>query len=298
MHKYMLVEKYRPKEFQEVIGLDPSIKALVNGSMPHFLFVGPPGTGKTTTARIIINKLKCSALTLNASDERGIQVIRDKIKSFAMTAGSDGKIKVVHLDEADKLTLDAQDALRGIMETYHSNCRFVLTGNYENKIIDALKSRCTPFKFTQPKAEDICKRVDEVCKSENIQISPEAIGKLVKKFYPDIRRCINKVQELQSLGREITEEDIKKEEVMAQEIMQLLVGKKFTEARTLVLNSTVEIEVLLEEIYEHVWADDAYETQFKAQIIELVADTYKWMSSVINKNILFDDFMLKVMKIC
>ncbi len=297
MDGYMLIEKYRPKDFEDVIGLDPSISQMVGDSMPHMLFVGPPGTGKTTTAKIIISKLKCDKLILNASDERGIGVVREKIKTFAMTSSTDKKIKIIHLDEADFLTPEAQNCLRNLMEEFHKNCRFILTANYENKIIPALQSRCTKFKFSLPDKQLVLNRLRYICGQESLTIGTEPLMKIVEKFYPDIRRCINKLQEMKSLGKTITVEDINTEEMTTQKLMVLLENKELSAARYLILNSTVELDVLLDEVYEYVWANDAYDLATKVRLMDHIAEACKYINHVISKKIIFDEMMIQFIRV-
>jgi replication factor C small subunit len=193
----MFVEKYRPRTFDDVIGLHESIKvATGSGEIPHFLFSGSPGTGKTTIAHIIINMLGCEVLMLNASDENGINIMRGKVKNFASTKSTDGKIKIIFLDEADALTPEAQFALRNLMEKYYQNCRFILTCNFVNKILEALQSRCQHFKFEKPALNDIVKRLKFIVKEEHVKIVDEEIRTLAELYFPDIRKSIHKLESL------------------------------------------------------------------------------------------------------
>jgi len=207
----MLVEDYRPKEFCDVIGLDESIPKSINntGKINHLLFMGSAGTGKTTTAKIIINKLQVESLELNASDERGINVIREKVKSFAMTQSLNGKFKIIFLDEADFLTPEAQNSLRNLMEKYEKNCRFILTGNYSNKFVEAIKSRCDNYYFKNPTKEQILERLTYVIQKESItNISEENLKKIIEINYPDIRSCIKSVERLSYIEGNVKESDL------------------------------------------------------------------------------------------
>ena len=291
----MLVEKYRPKRFEDVIGIDERIIEACNQDMPHFLFVGKPGTGKTTTARIIINVLKADCLQLNASDERGIETIRDKVKSFAMTKSTNDKLKIVFLDEADYLTPIAMVSLRNIMEAYHKNCRFILTGNYGNKFIDAIVSRCVRVEFREPPTNDVIARLKHVVKEESIKITDEALSAIVGRFYPDIRRMINTLQELSTLGRQIIISDVKKEEKLVPELFSLLKQKKLIDARKLLLNNSVDYETLTLTIYDWVWSSSLTSPQ-KIDVIQHLCNVDKFLGSVVSKELLFADFMVKVIK--
>lgn len=193
------VEKYRPHKLDDLILDDKSLRIVkqFEDEIPNLFFVGSPGTGKTTLARIIVNDiLGCNFLYINASDESGIDVIRHNITNFAQTKSFDGGIKVVVLDEADGLTAQAQAALRNTMETYAKYCRFILTANYKHKIIPALQSRCQSLDL-KPVVDQAAKRCFNILKLENVKVSDEQKKKfviLVKRFFPDLRKTINEIQ--------------------------------------------------------------------------------------------------------
>ena len=193
------VEKYRPAKLDDLILDEGSLRVVsqFKDEIPNLLFVGSPGTGKTTLARIIVNDiLGCNFLYINASDESGIDVIRHNITNFAQTKSFDGGIKVVVLDEADGLTPQAQAALRNTMETYAKYCRFILTANYKHKIIPALQSRCQSIDL-KPEIKQAAKRCFNILKTENVTVSDEQkikFGQLVKRTFPDLRKTINELQ--------------------------------------------------------------------------------------------------------
>ena len=193
------VEKYRPAKLDDLILDEGSLRVVsqFKDEIPNLLFVGSPGTGKTTLARIIVNDiLGCNFLYINASDESGIDTIRHNITNFAQTKSFDGGIKVVVLDEADGLTPQAQAALRNTMETYAKYCRFILTANYKHKIIPALQSRCQSIDL-KPEIKQAAKRCFNILKQENVQVSDEQkvkFGQLVKRTFPDLRKTINELQ--------------------------------------------------------------------------------------------------------
>jgi replication factor C small subunit len=193
------VEKYRPAKLEDLILDDKSLRIVsqFKDEIPNLLFVGSPGTGKTTLARIIVNDiLGCNYLYINASDESGIDTIRHNITNFAQTKSFDGGVKVVVLDEADGLTSQAQAALRNTMETYAKYCRFILTANYKHKIIPALQSRCQSLDL-KPVVEQAAKRCFNILKQENVKVSDEQKKKfvrLVKRLFPDLRKTINEIQ--------------------------------------------------------------------------------------------------------
>jgi replication factor C small subunit len=209
-------EKYRPKKFEEVVGQDDIIKKVQNLTnslnIPHMLFAGPAGTGKSTLALIVVKELfgpnwRENYLELNASDERGIDVVRQKVKDFARTkAIGNVPFKVIFLDEADALTKEAQQALRRTMENFTSTCRFVMSCNYSSKIIDPIQSRCAIFRFKLLEKKDIEKRIKIIAEKENLQISEESIENLYEASEGDCRRVINLLQSSASISPSITPE--------------------------------------------------------------------------------------------
>ncbi len=207
-------EKYRPKKFEEVVGQEEivkRVKALVqSNNIPHLLLAGPAGTGKSTLALIIVKELfgeswRENYLELNASDERGIDVVRQKVKDFARTrAIGNVPFKVIFLDEADALTREAQQALRRTMENYTSTCRFILSCNYSSKILDPIQSRTVVFRFQLLEKKDIKKRVDLISEREGLIINSSAFDALYEASEGDCRRVINLLQATASISPNIT----------------------------------------------------------------------------------------------
>ena len=209
-------EKYRPSKFPEMVGQDEIVKrveSLTNSlNIPHLLLTGPAGTGKSTLALIIVKELykdkwRENYLELNASDERGINIVREKVKNFARTK-SLGSVpfKIIFLDEADALTPEAQQALRRTMENYSSTCRFILSCNYSSKVIDPIQSRCVMFRFKLLEKKDIEKIIKKIAESENLKIAEEAIDVIYEGSEGDCRRCINIIQSTASISPSISAE--------------------------------------------------------------------------------------------
>jgi replication factor C small subunit len=197
------VEKYRSQTLDTYVG-NEGIKAFIskcinNNDIPHLLFYGKAGTGKTTLAKLIAKNIKCDLMYINASDERGIDTIRDKIVDFA-SVNSFNPLKVVILDEADYITAQAQAALRNVMETYSAKTRFILTANYAERIIDPLKSRCQSFHIEPPTKGDVAKHLANILEQEGAQFELTDLAGIVKTYYPDIRKIINTAQ--QSTGED------------------------------------------------------------------------------------------------
>ncbi|AIY90096.1 replication factor C small subunit [Geoglobus acetivorans] len=213
MDTIIWVEKYRPKTLDEVVGQDEVIQRLKGyvhkKNIPHLLFAGPPGTGKTATSIALARDLfgdvwQDNFIEMNASDERGIDVVRHKIKEFARTAPISAPFKIIFLDEADALTADAQAALRRTMEMYSKTCRFILSCNYISRIIEPIQSRCAVFKFRPVPTEAMRKRLLEICEEERIDIDDEAIEALIYVSGGDFRKAINALQGASALGERVT----------------------------------------------------------------------------------------------
>ncbi len=193
----LLNEKYRPKTLDTFVGnevLKTQLQKFINqNDLVNMLFYGPAGSGKTTLARLMVNNLDCDYLMINASDERGIETIRDKVSGFASTA-SFKPLKVVILDEADFLTIQAQASLRNVIETFSRTTRFILTCNYVERIIDPLQSRCQTLKVVPPSKVDVAKHIAWIMGEENIEFEIEDLKKVVNQYYPDLRKCLNTIQ--------------------------------------------------------------------------------------------------------
>ena len=211
------VEKYRPQKLDDIVGQEAIINRLEKyvgeESMPNLMFTGPAGVGKTTTAIALVKSIlgeywKQNFLELNASDARGIDTVRNNIKSFCRLKPVGAPFRIIFLDEVDNMTKDAQHALRREMEMYTKTASFILSCNYSSKIIDPIQSRCAIFRFTPINEADIVKRLEYICNEENVNYTPEALESIVYFSEGDMRKSINILQASASEGEGITEEAV------------------------------------------------------------------------------------------
>ena len=197
MQHTLWTEKYRSQTLDQYIGNDElknTIQSwIIKNDIPHLLLHGKAGTGKTTLAKLITQNINCDMMYINASDENGIDTIRDKVKSFASTSTFQ-PLKVVILDESDYLTINAQASLRNIIETFSAKTRFILTCNYVERIIEPLQSRCQAFKIETLSKPDIARHLVSILEAENTTYNLPDISAIVTNFYPDIRKIINVTQ--------------------------------------------------------------------------------------------------------
>lgn len=244
-------EKYRPSDFSEIKGqkeIVKRVKAFVEQrNLPHLLFTGPAGVGKTSLSLVIAKKLfkdlwRQNFLELNASDERGIDVIRNKVKDFARTrAIGDVPFKIIYLDECDALTREAQQALRRTMENYTQNCRFILSANYSSKIIEPIQSRCVVFRFRQLDSDEIEEIIEKIAKDEKLKIDEKSKKALVEISEGDCRRLENILQSCAAISPHITDDLIHSMASVAKpkeikEVLELALKNKFIESRNKLLD--------------------------------------------------------------
>lgn len=283
-------EKYRPKTLGDVRGHGKIIERLKDlveqESVPHMLFAGPAGTGKTTTALCIAQDLfgegwKNNYLELNASDTRGIDVIRNEVKDFARTRSvADAPFKVICLDEADSLTSEAQQALRRTMENYTDTTRFILSCNYSSRIIDPIQSRCAVFRFSRLDDEEARGALEKIAENEGLDVAEDGLDAILYITGGDMRRAINLLQASALSGEEIDEDSVysiaaqaRPEEV--REMMEAAVGGSFGEARerlySLLIDRGIAGEDIVKEIHRTIYQLDRDE-KAKLRMIEELGD--------------------------
>jgi DNA polymerase III delta prime subunit len=275
------VEKYRPKTVNDCV-LPQKLKKtflefVANKDIPNMILSGPAGTGKTTIARALCNELNVDSIIINASEESGIDVLRNKIKQFAssMTLDPSSKYKVIILDEADYLNPQStQPALRAFIEEFAGNCRFILTCNFKNRIISPLHSRCTVIDYTEVNDSKIyplfMKRVMQICESEQIEYDKQAIADLIMKYAPDWRRVINELQRYSSSGK-FSVEALVSNDSSIKSLIKHLKAKDFKQVRAwCASNSDIDPSVIFRKIYDGAY--DILEPQSIPPVIILLAD--------------------------
>ena len=241
----LFTEKYRPDTLEGYIGNDDFKSSLQQwidtNDVPHLLLCGGSGTGKTTAAKLIVNNINCDYIYINCSDENGIDTIRDKVKSFA-SAASFKPQKVVIMDEADFLTINAQAALRNVIETFSLTTRFIFTCNYVERIIDPIQSRTIVFELTPPSMQDVAFKCVEILDLEGVTYTKADIVRIVKQTYPDIRKSLNLLQSSIKNGDLQQSREVTNFNQTSDQIITLLKGqniKNFTTIRQLVMDSNV-----------------------------------------------------------
>ena len=285
----LFVEKYRPQTLETFVGSE-SIKETIQNQLnqndiQNLLFYGQSGTGKTTLAKLIVANLDCASLVLNASDERGIETIRDKVTAFA-SAASFQPLKVVVLDEADFLTIQAQASLRNVIEKFSRSTRFILTCNYVERIIDPLQSRCQTFKVVPPSKLEIAKHLKyNVLDVEGISFEPKDLKTIINKYYPDLRKTLNTIQSSTVDNVLKLDESVLVESQYQNKVIELLKSPKttFRQIRQVIADSNANE---FSDLYRTLYDDIAEYANGREGEIILYIEEYMYHSSfVIDKEI-------------
>ncbi len=299
MEHSLWVEKYRPDNLTTYIGnehLKEKVKRyLETEDVPHLLLYGRAGTGKTTLAKIITKNIDCDYLYINASDENSVDAVRLKIKAFASTVGFKD-LKVIILDEADYLTPNAQAALRNLMETFSKHCRFILTCNYVERIIDPIQSRCQSYKVIPPKRVDVARHLVHILEDENIKYDLDDIKLITDAAYPDIRRVINSAQRQVVDGNlKIDTTSIIQNNYKLQLLDMLSNGSKLNEIRKLIADNSVnDYSELYKLLYDEV---DVYGKGKISECILAIADGQYQDVNVVDKEINFMSTIVKLLRV-
>jgi len=294
------VEKYRPRKLTEYVG-NEHLKQKVSdylqsGDVPHLLFFGKAGTGKTTLAKLIVNSISCDYIVINASDENNVDTVRNKVKGFASTIGFKD-MKVIILDEFDYMTPNAQAILRNLMETFSKHCRFILTCNYVEKVIDPIQSRCQTFQIVPPSKKEVAVQISQILGKEGVGFQPTDLVPIIDSSYPDIRKIINTCQlnstkgELKLDTTSVIDSDIKSK------VVDILKGSdskpnKWKNIRQAVADARIQdFTELYTFLYEKV---DEYGSSNTSNIILILSESQHKDALVVDKEITFMSCIIQI----
>jgi DNA polymerase III delta prime subunit len=297
------VEKYRPAKLDDYVG-NEHLKNKVAGyieseDVPHLLFFGKAGTGKTTLAKLIVNSIECDYMVLNASDENNVETVRTKVKNFASSIGFK-KYKIIILDEFDYMTPNAQAILRNLMETFSRHCRFILTCNYIEKIIEPIQSRCQTFQIVPPTKKDVAIQMSKILKAEKVEFDPKDLVPIIDSSYPDIRKIINTCQlnslkgKLQLDVQNLLDNDYK---LKVLEILKSNDDKrnKYMKIRQTIIDAkTTDFTDLFTLLYDKV---DEYAAENTSNVILVLGDAVAKSAVAIDKEIVAAATMIQIINI-
>jgi DNA polymerase III delta prime subunit len=294
----LFVEKYRPQDLDNFIGdstvRDKVQEYITEGTLQNLLLFGPAGTGKTSLAKLIVKQLEADHLYINASDERGIDTIREKIIPFASCIGFNG-LKIVILDESDYLTPQAQATLRNVIETFSSSCRFIFTCNYLDRIISPLQSRCVSFGIIPPSKKEVGQHILQICEKEEIKFTKEDLGKIIITHYPDIRKILNTVQGSVKGGKLVLDSKSLINTDFENKVVAALKNKaKLNDIRQIIADSGAQqFESLFRCLYDNV---EEY-TKDTGEAIVIISQYQYEYSFVIDKEICVAAMLNKLLKL-
>ena len=294
------VERYRPKKLDEYVG-NEHLKTKVadylqSGDVPHLLFYGKAGTGKTTLAKLIVNSIDCDHIIINASDENNVDTVRNKVKGFASTIGFRNS-KIVILDEFDYMTPNAQAILRNLMETFSKHCRFILTCNYVEKVIDPIQSRCQTFQIVPPTKKDVAVQISQILGKESVKFELKDLVPIIDASYPDIRKIINTCQLNSSKGElKVDVSNILSSDIKIK-IVDILKGNdakpnKWKNIRQAVADSRIQdFTELYSYLYEKI---DEYGGSNTSNIILILSESQHKDALVVDKEITFMSCIIQI----
>ena len=277
----LLVEKYRSSNLDEYVGNENIKKTIAQyldqNDIQNLIFYGTPGTGKTTLAKLIVKNLNCEYLYINASDERGIDTIREKVSTFA-GAASFSPLKVVILDEADFLTIQAQASLRNIIETFSRTTRFIMTCNFVERIIDALQSRCQVLKIIPPSKAEVAAHIAGIMEKEGISFEREDLKTIVNQFYPDVRKCLNTIQLSTQDNKLVIDKSILVSSNYMTSVLKELSKAKpnWKEIRQIITNANVQD---FEELYRYLYDNASVYADGNEGMVAIYINEYSYQSN-------------------
>ena len=297
------VEKYRPNKLDDYVGnehLKTKVAGYIEtGDVPHLLLYGKAGTGKTTLAKLIVKSIDCDYMIINASDENGVDTLREKIKNFASSMGFK-PYKIMILDEADYLTGPGQAILRNLMETFSGHCRFILTCNYVEKIIEPVQSRCQTFQIIPPTKKDVAVQVSKILKNEEIEFDVKDLVPIIDAAYPDIRKILNTCQLNSNKGKLMVDVQNLLDNDYKAKIVEILSSKddkrnKYMKLRQTLIDSKVtDFTDLYTTLYNKV---EEYAGENTSNVILLLGDGVNKSATAIDKEIIAAATLIQILNI-
>jgi replication factor C small subunit len=297
------VEKYRPTKLADYVGnehLKSKVEGyLENGEIPHLLLYGKAGTGKTTLAKLIVKSIECDYMVINASDENNVETVRNKVKNFASSMGFK-PFKIILLDEFDYMSQPSQAILRNLMETFSAHCRFILTCNYVDKVIEPIQSRCQSFQIIPPTKKDVAIQVSKILKAENVEFEVKDLVPIIDASYPDIRKVINTCQLNSNKGKLQVDVQNLLENDYKNKIIEILKSKddkrnKYMKVRqTLIDSKSKDFTDLYTALYDNV---EDYGGENTSNVILILGDGVNKSATAIDKEIIAAATLIQILNI-